>query len=63
MKYDDKTKRPVKPSYEDIMFSEAGSANDCTGLIPSAVTTDSEYASYEELMDFNIPKMYFEDDE
>ncbi len=51
---------PVRPSYEDIMFSEAGSANDCTGLIPSAVINESQYDSYEDLMDFNLPKLYDE---
>lgn len=50
-------KYPVTPSYEDIMFSEAGSANDCTGLIPSAVMNESEYESYEDIMDFNVPEM------
>ena len=40
-----KNKRPSEPSYEDIMFNEAGSANECTGLIPSAVINDSEYRS------------------
>ena len=29
---------PVTPAYEDIMFNEAGSSNECTGLIPSAVS-------------------------
>ncbi|MGN1087161.1 MAG: hypothetical protein ACI4Q5_09010 [Porcipelethomonas sp.] len=51
-------KRPVTASYEDIMFNEAGSANDCTGLIPSAVNDDSEYKSYEDIMDFDLPEMY-----
>lgn len=56
------SKRPVTPSYEDIMFNEAGSANDCTGLIPSAVLNDNQYSSYEELMDFNLPKIYEENE-
>ena len=47
-------------SYEDLMYSEAGSANDCTGLIPSAVLNESEYESYEDLMDFNLPEIYKE---
>lgn len=47
---------PVQRSYEDIMFNEAGSANECTGLIPAAVMTESEYDSYESLYDFNLPK-------
>lgn len=58
-----KTKRPIMDSYEDIMFSEAGSANDCTGLIPSAVIKENEYESYEELMDFSLPKIYTETEE
>ncbi|MCI7803732.1 MAG: hypothetical protein MR503_01460 [Oscillospiraceae bacterium] len=57
-----RTKRPVTASYEDIMFNEAGSANDCTGLIPSAVTDDSEYKSYEDIMDFDLPEMYKKSD-
>lgn len=52
---------PVSRSYEDIMFNEAGSANDCTGLIPSAVLNNSEYESYEEICDFNLPKSVKED--
>ena len=40
-----KKQYPV-PAYEDIMMGEAGSANDCTGLIPSVVYYGSEYESY-----------------
>lgn len=57
-----RTKRPVTASYEDIMFDEAGSANECTGLIPSAVTEESEYSSYEDIMDFSLPEMYKKSD-
>ena len=46
---------PVTPAYDDIMFNEAGSSNECTGLIPSAVLTESEYDSYEALYDFCLP--------
>lgn len=53
-----KIKRPVTDSYEDIMFNEAGSSNECTGLIPSAVSNESEYESYEDLMNFNVPGIY-----
>ena len=58
--------RPETPversrSYEDIMFSEAGCANDCTGLIPSEVMTESQYESYEDIYDFNLPKSVKED--
>jgi hypothetical protein len=56
----EKDKRPVTKAYEDLMYSEAGSANDCTGLIPSAVLNESEYESYEDLMDFNLPEIYKE---
>lgn len=52
---------PVNRTYEDIMFNEAGSANECTGLIPSAVMTESEYDSYESLYNFNLPKSVKED--
>lgn len=53
-----KIRRPVTASYEDIMFNEAGSANDCTGLIPSAVQNEGEYSAYEDIMDFALPEMY-----
>ena len=56
----EKDKRPVTKADEDLMYSEAGSANDCTGLIPSAVLNESEYESYEDLMDFNLPEIYKE---
>lgn len=56
----EKDKRPVSKEYEEIMYNEAGSANDCTGLIPSAVLNEAEYESYEELMDFNLPEIYKE---
>ncbi len=46
-------KRPVDDTFDDIMFNEAGSSNECTGLIPSAVLNEDEYDSYEELMNFN----------
>ena len=57
---DKKTKgnRPVEKSCEDIMFNEAGSANDCTGLIPKAVLNEDEYQSYEEISDFDLPGIY-----
>ena len=45
---------PVTPAYDDIMFNEAGSSNECTGLIPSAVLTESEYDSYEALYDLSL---------
>lgn len=57
-----KSNRPIE-AYDDIMFNEAGSATDCTGLIPSAVLNQSEYESYEDLMDFNIPKLYIDSEE
>ena len=53
--------KPNKNIYDEIMFNEAGSSNDCTGLIPSAVLNDYEYESYQELYDFNLPKSVKED--
>ena len=56
--------RPTQPperSYEDIMFNEAGCSNDCTGLIPSEVMTESEYESYEQIYDFGLPKSVKDD--
>lgn len=47
--------------YDDIMFNAAGCSSDCTGLIPSAVTDNAEYESYEEIYDFNLPKSVKED--
>jgi hypothetical protein len=38
---------------EDMMLGEAGSANDCTGLIPSGVYYGAEYESYCEVCDFS----------
>ncbi len=42
--------------FDDTM--NTGSASDCTGLIPSAAVSESEYDSYEDLYDFlpNIPE-------
>ena len=57
MKNDNK-KRPTEAELDDVMFSEAGSAMECTGLIPSAVLNDSEYGAYDELMDFGVPEIY-----
>lgn len=56
MKSNDK-KRPTDPELDAIMFNEAGSATECTGLIPSAVLNESEYEAYNELMDFGVPKV------
>lgn len=42
--------------YDEIMFNEAGSSNDCTGLIPSEVMTEDEYKSYEDMYNFNLPE-------
>ena len=43
-------------------FCGCCSSCDCTGLIPSAVTDDSEYKSYEDIMDFDLPEMYKKSD-
>lgn len=52
--------RSQKPSkqkiYDEIMFNEAGSTNDCTGLIPSEVMNDAEYDSYEDMYSFSLPE-------
>lgn len=53
-----KPERPLEEEYDNIMFNEAGSANDCTGLIPSAVLDRDQYESYEALEDFNVPEIY-----
>lgn len=51
-------KRPLQSELDDIMFSEAGSAMECTGLIPSAVLNENEYKSYEDIMEFGLPEIY-----
>ncbi len=52
-----KSKKPTKQQvYDEIMFNEAGSSNDCTGLIPSEVMNESEYESYEDIYDFGLPE-------
>lgn len=58
-----KLSKPFEPSksakqdiYDEIMFNEAGSSNDCTGLIPSEIMTEDEYESYEDMYNFNLPE-------
>ncbi len=55
-----KKQYPV-PAYEDIMMGEAGSANDCTGLIPSVVYYGSEYESYNEICDYSVSGRFKQD--
>ncbi len=52
-----KSQKPTKQKiYDEIMFNEAGSSNDCTGLIPSEVMNESEYKSYEDMYSFSLPE-------
>lgn len=52
-----KSQKPTKQTiYDEIMFNEAGSSNDCTGLIPSEIMDESEYKSYEDMYSFNLPE-------
>ena len=52
-----KSQKPSKQKiYDEIMFNEAGSSNDCTGLIPSEIMNEEEYKSYEDMYSFNIPE-------
>ncbi|MBQ8435601.1 MAG: hypothetical protein IJX24_06305 [Oscillospiraceae bacterium] len=43
--------------YDSIMFSQAGTANDCTGLIPKGIEDKEEYRSYEDIRNFAVPKI------
>lgn len=52
-----KSQKPSKQQiYDEIMFNEAGSSNDCTGLIPKEVMNEEEYESYEDMYCFNLPE-------
>ncbi len=51
MKKNDKEK-----IYDEVMFSQAGSANECTGLIPSAIQNKDELRSYEDVYNFSVPE-------
>lgn len=37
-------------------IGNSGSANDCTGLIPSAIQDESELDSYQDIYHFSVPK-------
>lgn len=53
-KNDKKSKQKI---YDNIMFSQAGCANDCTGLIPSGTTDREEFYSYEDIRNFAVPEI------
>ncbi len=56
MKKNDKEK-----VYDEIMFNQAGSTNDCTGLIPSAIQNKEELRAYEDVYNFSVPEMVKKD--
>lgn len=43
---------PKKGTFDEEVYLNASSGTDCTGLIPSAVSTDEEFENYNELYDF-----------
>ncbi len=43
--------------YDEIMFNNAGSANDCTGLIPSAPQSIEQIRAYEDVYNFSVPEV------
>ena len=43
----------AQKTYDEIMFNEAGSSNECTGLIPSGPFTDDQYDSYRDIQNFD----------
>ncbi|MGN0620912.1 MAG: hypothetical protein ACI4I9_03500 [Porcipelethomonas sp.] len=51
-----RTKQYPVPAYEELYMGEAGSANDCTGLIPSGVYSCAEYDAYSEICDYTVPE-------
>ncbi len=53
-KNDKKSKEKI---YDNIMFSQAGSANDCTGLIPKGTNDREEFYSYEDIRNFAVPEI------
>ncbi len=42
--------------YDEIMFNNAGSACDCTGLIPSAPQSIEQIRAYEDVYYFSVPE-------
>ena len=57
-KNDKKSKQKI---LDEIMFSNAGSINDCTGLIPRGTNDREEFFSYEDVRNFSIPEVSKED--
>ncbi len=51
---------PVNEDDEDI-YSQAHSMNDCTGLIPAGVDSKAQLESYEDMYDFLVPGMLYDD--
>lgn len=47
--------------YDKLMFHQAGSANDCTGLIPTAIQEKEELKAYEDVYNFSVPESVKED--
>ena len=54
-------KKNKNKAFDEIMFNEAGSANDCTGLMPFGITEESQYKSYEDINDFSLPEIVKKD--
>ncbi len=42
-----------KQVFDEIMFNEAGSMNECTGLIPTGSVDANQYDSFRELQHFD----------
>lgn len=51
-----KNKNENEKAYDEIMFNQAGSMTECTGLIPSAIENSEELSSYEDVFNFSIPE-------
>lgn len=54
MKKDSKENEEIIDKYDYI--GNSGSANDCTGLIPSAIQDESELDSYQDIYHFSVPE-------
>lgn len=42
-------------------ISSSASSQDCTGLIPATPETMEQYESYNDIMNFEPPMLYYED--
>ena len=53
----DSTVKKARKNPDSYYLANSASANDCTGLIPSAPQSEAELQSYEEVYAYTAPKI------